>query len=69
MADDIREQPEQNPALILGRPVFEQLRKQLAAQARARRLAAAAGKMAMRKRLVTRLLNKDREKPHLRVVK
>ena len=69
MADDTTDQSGQKSAVILGRPVFEQLRKQLAAETRARRLARAAGKMAMQKRLVTRMLNKDREKPHLRVIK
>jgi hypothetical protein len=69
MAENTRDQSERKSAIILGRPVFEQLRKQLAAQTRARRLAAAAGKIAMQKRLVTRMLNRDRQKPQLRVIK
>ena len=69
MADDSHDQSEQKSAVILGGPAFEQLRKKLAAQTRTRRLARAAGKMAMQKRLVTRMLNKDRERPHLRFIK
>ncbi|NNJ93343.1 MAG: hypothetical protein HKP57_01175 [Halobacteria archaeon] len=69
MADDTPDQSRQKSAVILGRPAFEQLRKQVAAQARARRLARAARKMALRKQLVTRILNKDRERPYLRVIK
>jgi len=69
MADDTPNQSEQKSAVILGRPAFEQLRKQVAAQTHARRLARAARKMAIRKQLVTRMLNKDRGKPYLRIIK
>ena len=69
MADDTPDQSEQKSAVILGRPAFEQLSKQVAAETRARRLVTAARKMALRTQLVTRMLNKDRERPHLRVVK
>lgn len=69
MANDTPDQTEQKSAVILGRPAFEQLRKRLAAETQTRRLARAAGKMAMQKRLVTRMLNKDRGKPHLRIIK
>ncbi len=69
MADNTPDQSEQKSAVILGRPAFEQLRKRLAAETRTRRLARAAGKMAMQKRLVTRMLNRERGKSHLRVIK
>ena len=69
MADDTPDQTEQKSAVILGGPAFEQLRKKLASQTRKRSLARAAGKMAMQKRLFIRMLNKDRERPHLRVIK
>jgi hypothetical protein len=69
MTDDTHDQSGEQSAVILGRSVFERLRKQLAAKNRANRLATAAGKMAMQKRLVTRMLNRDRERPHLRVIK
>lgn len=69
MANDTPDQTGQKSAVILGRPAFEQLRKRLAAETRTRRLARAAGKMALQRRLVTRMLNRDRGKPHLRVIK
>ena len=62
-------EPERTTAVILGKPAFEKLRKKLAAETRSRKLAIEARKMAMRKRVVTRMLNRELGKPHLRVIK
>ena len=69
MKDQRPDQPEQKTAVILGNPAFEQLRKKRAAERHSRKLAIAASRMAVRKRLVTRMLNRERGKPHLRVIK
>ena len=63
------DQAKQASATILGRPAFEQLRKRIAAEKRARRHAIAARSMALQKRVVTRMLNKERDRPKLRIVK
>ena len=69
MNNDNPEQANQTSATILGRPAFEQLRKRIAAEKRARRHAVAARTLALQKRAVTRMLNKERDKPQLRIVK
>ena len=58
---DTHHRPARKSADILGKPVFEQRRQQVAARAAARR-------EGIRKRLVQRLLNGDREKPGLHLV-
>ena len=58
---DTHHRPERESADILGKPVFEQRRQQVAARAAARR-------EGIRKRLVQRLLNGAREKPGLHLV-
>ena len=58
---DTHDRPAQKSADILGKPVFEQRRQEVAARALARR-------EGIRKRLVQRLLNGDREKPGLHLV-
>ena len=69
MNNENPDQASQASATILGRPAFEQLRKRLAAEKRARRHAVAARSMALQKRVVTRMLNKERDRPRLRIVK
>jgi hypothetical protein len=58
---DTHVRPAQKSADILGKPVFEQRRQEVAARALARR-------EGIRKRLVQRLLNRDRDKPGLHLV-
>lgn len=65
---DTNKQWEQKSADILGKPAFEQRSRQVAARAIARRKAAAARRQGIRKRLVMRLLNRDRDKPRLHLV-
>lgn len=60
---DTHDRAEQKSADILGKLVFEQRRQQIAARAIANRQAAG-----IRKRLVIRLLNRDRDKPRLHFV-
>ena len=69
MNNENPDQANQASATILGRPAFEQLRKRIAAEKRARRHAVAARSMALQKRVVTRMLNKERDRPQLRIVK
>ena len=69
MHKDNHKQDKPTTATILGRPAFEQLKKRIAAEKRARRHAIAARSMALQKRVVTRMLNKERERPQLRIVK
>ena len=69
MDNENPDQANQASASVLGRPAFEQLRKRIAAEKRARRHALAARSMALQKRVVTRMLNKERDRPRLRIVK
>ena len=69
MHNDEHDQDQHTSATVLGQAVFEQLRKRIEAEARARRHAVAARTMAMQKRVVSRLLNKELDKPRLRIVK
>ena len=69
MHNDNHDQEKPTTATVLGRPVFEQLRKRIKAESRARRHAIEARTMALQKRVVSRLLNKERDKPHLRIIK
>ena len=71
MADDTTppDGPARESAVVLGRLAFTRLREEAAARATAQRLARAQRKNAVQKRLMMRVLNKDKKKPDLQIIK
>lgn len=58
-----------DPTVITGKAVFEKARENAVAKTHAREHAALMRQMNIQKRLVTRILNRERNKPQLHVVK
>ena len=71
MADDpsTPDQPVIESATAPGKLEFTRLREAAAVRAQAQRLAKLQRKNAVQKRLLIRVLNKEKEKPHLRIIK
>ncbi len=71
MADDsnTHDKTRQDPTVIPAAAEFEKARENAAAITHARRQAAKTRQINIQKRLVMRVLNKDRKKPQLHVVK
>jgi len=66
---DMVDKTRHDPTVIRGGAVFEKARENAAAITHAREHATLVRQMNIQKRLVTRILNRERNKPQLRVVK
>jgi hypothetical protein len=71
MTDDrtIHDKTRLDSTVIPGKAEFEKARENAAAMTHARKHTTLTRQMNIQKRLVTRILNRERKKPHLHVVK